>query len=54
MRLRNLKVAENIVSMDFNSFISDVRNRYTLRLALVEIVEASATLGLYILRGALI
>lgn len=46
----SLKVAEKIVSMDFNSFISDVRNRYTLRLALVEIVEASVTLGLYILR----
>ncbi|MBS7637319.1 DUF86 domain-containing protein [Candidatus Bathyarchaeota archaeon] len=46
----SLKVAEKIVRMDFNSFISDVRNRYTLRLALVEIVEASVTLGLYILR----
>lgn len=46
----SLKVARSIVDMDYDDFIRDIRNRYTLRLAVVEIVEASASLGLYILR----
>jgi len=45
-----LEIAKNIVSMDYNEFICDIRNRYTLRLALVEIVESSSSLGLHILR----
>ncbi len=47
----SLRVAHEVVSKSLNDFISDVRNRYTLRLALVEVVEAAATLGLYILRS---
>ena len=46
----SLRVAREMVSKNFDDFISDVRNRYTLRLALVEVVEAAVTLGLYILR----
>jgi len=46
----SLKVARSITSMEYDEFIRDIRNRYTLRLAIVEIVEASASLGLYILR----
>ncbi|RLE73202.1 MAG: DUF86 domain-containing protein [Thermoprotei archaeon] len=46
----SLAIAKDIVSMDYSSFIQDIRNRYTLRLALVEIVEAAASLGLYLLR----
>lgn len=46
----SLKVAENIVSMDLEAFISDIRNKYTLRMVLVEIVEAATSLGLHILR----
>ncbi|RLE97641.1 MAG: hypothetical protein DRJ63_08890 [Thermoprotei archaeon] len=47
---KSLEIAKNIVSMDYNEFICDIRNRYTLRLALVEIVESSSSLGLHILR----
>ncbi len=47
---KSLKIVEEITSLKYEDFISDVRNRYTLRLALVEIVEASTTLGLIILK----
>ncbi len=47
---RSLRVAEEVVSLSLEDFLSDVRNRYTLRLALVEVVEAAAVLGLHILR----
>ena len=46
----SLKIAGNLVSLSLGEFLGDVRNRYTLRLALVEVVEAAATLGLHILR----
>lgn len=46
----SLRVAESIVAMGFEEFASDIRNRYTLRLALVEVVEAATSLGLHILR----
>jgi len=49
----SLEIAKNMVNMGYNTFIRDVRNRYTLRLALVEIVEAAASLGLYLLREIL-
>mgnify|MGYP000005724646 CR=1 FL=1 len=46
----SLKIARSIINMKYDEFIHDIRNRYTLRLAVVEIVEASVSLGLYILR----
>jgi len=46
----SLRVAEEIVSLDLNEFLADVRNRYTLRLSIVEIVEATTLIGLHILR----
>jgi len=47
---RSLRVAEEIISLDLNEFLADVRNRYTLRLSIVEIVEAATLIGLHILR----
>ncbi|RLF22334.1 MAG: hypothetical protein DRN15_09235 [Thermoprotei archaeon] len=47
---RSLEVARSITDMVYDDFMRDIRNRYTLRLAIVEIVEASVSLGLYILR----
>lgn len=49
----SLAIARSMVSMDCASFLRDVRNRYTLRLALVEVVEAATSLGLCILRDLL-
>ncbi|MGB9717840.1 MAG: type VII toxin-antitoxin system HepT family RNase toxin [Thermoproteota archaeon] len=49
----SLKIAEDLTSLSLDEFLGDVRNRYTLRLALVEIVEAMTSLGLYILRERL-
>jgi len=46
----SLKVVEEITSYELNEFLADVRNRYTLRLSIVEIVEAATSIGLYILR----
>jgi len=46
----SLDIAGGIVEMDLNSFLSDIRNIYTLRLAIIEVVEASTSLGLHILR----
>jgi len=46
----SLRVVEKIVSLDLNAFLADVRNRYTLRLSIVEIVEAATLIGLHILR----
>jgi len=46
----SLAIARSMVSVDYASFLRDVRNRYTLRLALVEVVEAATSLGLCILR----
>ena len=48
----SLRVAESIVSLDYGEFVRDVGNRYTLRMALVEVVEAATSLGLALLRGA--
>ncbi|MEM1610745.1 MAG: DUF86 domain-containing protein [Sulfolobales archaeon] len=47
---RTLNVIEEIVDVDLSVFIADVRSRYALRYAIVELVEATATLGLHILR----
>jgi uncharacterized protein YutE (UPF0331/DUF86 family) len=49
----SLEIAKRIVEMSYGDFLRDFRNRYTLRLALVEIVEASVNLGLYLLRELL-
>ncbi len=46
----SLKVARKIASLPLSEFISDIRNKYTLRLALVEIVEAAVGLGMLLLR----
>ncbi len=49
--IRNsLKLIEKLVDLPYEDFISDIRNRYTLRLALIEIVEASVAIGLIILK----
>ncbi len=45
-----LKIVEMIVSLNQDEYAADVRNRYTLRLCIVEIVEAAVTIGLHILR----
>jgi len=42
-----------MIELDEDIFLSDFRNRYTLRMVLVEIAEASATLSLHILRNLL-
>ena len=39
-----------MTSVSYTEFMHDIRNRYTLRLALIEIVEAAADLGLYLLK----
>lgn len=49
----SIKVAESIINLPYNEFMSDVRNRYTLRLALLEIVESACNIGLHILREKL-
>ncbi len=46
----NLEIARNVLSQPIEDFLGDIRNRYTLRHVIVEIVEASVALGLYILR----
>ncbi len=46
----NLEIARNVLSQPIEDFLGDIRNRYTLRHVVVEIVEASVALGLYILR----
>lgn len=46
-----LKVVEKVVGLGFEEFMADVRNRYTLRYAIIEIAETSTTIGLHILRG---
>ena len=43
-------IARDMTSMSYTEFMRDIRNRYTLRLALIEIVEAAADLGLYLLK----
>ncbi|PLJ78201.1 hypothetical protein [Infirmifilum sp. SLHALR2] len=45
---------ESTVSSNLSEFIGNVRNRYTLRLGVVEIVEAATSIGLHILRERLI
>jgi uncharacterized protein YutE (UPF0331/DUF86 family) len=47
---KSLKIAESITRISIEEFLSDVRNRYTLRLALVEVVEAAARAGIRLLR----
>ncbi len=47
---RALGVAEGLVALGGQEFHGDIRNRYALRMAIVEIVEAAAALGLLILR----
>jgi len=42
-------VVEDITSYELNEFLADVRNRYTLRLSIVKIVEAATSIGLHIL-----
>lgn len=49
----SLKIAESITSLTFEEFTRDVRNRYTLRMVIVEVVEAAVNVGLYILREKL-
>ena len=44
----SLMIARDMTSMSYTEFMRDIRNRYTLRLALIEIVEAAADLGLYL------
>lgn len=39
-----------MASLPYDEFMGDLRNRYTLRLAILEIVEAAISMGLHILR----
>ena len=45
-----LRVVSELVGSSFEDFMRDVRSRYALRYAIVEIVESSTALGLHILR----
>ncbi len=47
---RSLEVMEVIASLTPDEFVSDVRNRYTLRMAVVEVVEALIAASVRILR----
>ena len=47
---KSLSVARRVVELGEEEFLSDIRNAYTLRLAIVEILEASVSLGLQILK----
>nr|MDO8078543.1 hypothetical protein [Candidatus Freyarchaeota archaeon] len=38
---KSIKVAESMASLPYDEFMGDLRNRYTLRLAILEIVEAA-------------
>lgn len=49
----SLKVAEEVIAIPYDEFIRDVRNRYALRMALIEVVEALCNAGLHILREGL-
>lgn len=46
---RSLKVARSVVQLPLDEFLGDVRNRYTLRLALVEMVEAACSVGSHLM-----
>ncbi len=46
----NLELARDLLSQPIEDFLGDIRNRYTLRHVIIEIVEASVAFGLYILR----
>ncbi len=45
-----IRVMESITSLSLEDFMSDIRNRYTLRMAIVEFVEAAITASARILR----
>ncbi len=47
---KSIETAKVVVNLDINNFISDFRNRYTLRMLIIEIIEASANIGIHILR----
>jgi len=47
---RALRVMEIMISLNQDEYTSDIRNRYTLRLCVIKIVEAAVILGLHILR----
>jgi len=46
----SLDMAVRTVGLSEDVFMGDVRNRYTLRLALVEVVESAVDIGLHVLR----
>ncbi len=46
----SLDTAVQTVGLSEDDFMGDVRNRYTLRLALVEVVESAVDVGLHVLR----
>lgn len=47
---QSLKVLESISSLSWDNFFSDIRNRYTLRMAVVEVVESLVAASVRILR----
>ena len=49
----SLKIMEEIVSLSFEEFISDIRNRYTLRMAIVELVESLVVASARMIRETL-
>ena len=46
----SLRIIKEIVSVSLEDFMGDLRSRYALRYALIEVVEAASTIGLHILR----
>lgn len=49
--VEGLNVIKDVISMPKNSFLNDLRSRYAIRYAVVEIVEAAALIGLHILEN---
>lgn len=47
---QSLKVLQSISSLSWDIFFSDIRNRYTLRMAVVEVVESLVAASVRILR----
>ena len=47
---KGLKIIEEITSTDLEDFLNDLKSRYALRMAIVEIIETAANIGLILLR----
>ncbi|MDJ0270140.1 MAG: DUF86 domain-containing protein [Aigarchaeota archaeon] len=48
-----MRIVSETTSLSVNDFMSDIRNIYSLRMAIIEFVEAAASVGLELLRRRL-